>query len=112
MRVILVPLLLALSSTMMAVAWVGHLRFERLTFWQALGASWLIVLPEYILNVAATRYGFGTYSGAQMATMHLSAGVVCVALVCRLVLNEELSSYQLAGFGLMIVAVTLIMGGR
>jgi uncharacterized protein (DUF486 family) len=61
-KVILVPLFMFLSSALMATAWLGHLRFrDQIGFWTALGASWLLVLPEYILNVAATRFGYGTF---------------------------------------------------
>jgi uncharacterized protein (DUF486 family) len=88
MKAVMVPVFMFLSSALMALAWLGHLRFrDQIGFWTALGASWLLVLPEYVLNVAATRFGYGTYSGAQMASLHLAFGVVCVALA----LSEELS---------------------
>jgi hypothetical protein len=48
------------------------------------------VLPEYIL---ATRYGYGTYTGAQMAAFHLTSGVVFVAIVSRFVL-ARISSFN------------------
>ena len=104
-----VPLLLLLSSVIMAVAWLGHLRFRHWRYGVALAASWLLVLPEYFLNVFATRWGHGVYSGAQMASLNLSTGVLCVALVSRFVLGEELARRQLLGFGLMIVSIGLII---
>jgi uncharacterized protein (DUF486 family) len=109
MKIILVPFFMFLSSALTALAWLGHLRFrEQIGFWVALGASWLLVLPEYVLNVAATRFGYDTYSGAQMASFHLSFGVVCVALVSRFVLNERISALQGFGFGLLAVSILLI----
>ena len=97
----------------MAMAWLGHLRFEEdWSFWTALGVSWLIVLPEYVLNTAATRAGYHAFSGAQMACIHLASGVVCVALVSRVVLDEPLTNRMLLGFATMFVAITLIMGER
>lgn len=103
--------MLLLSSTMMALAWLGHLKFkDSWSFWTALGVSWLIVLPEYLLNVGATRMGHGLYSGAQMATIHLAGGVVCVALVSKFVLGEALAGRQFLGFGLLAIAIFLIMG--
>lgn len=109
MRVILVPAFMFLSSAVMAFAWLGHLRFrEQIGFWAALGASWLLVLPEYMLNVAATRFGYGTYSGAQMASFHLAGGVVCVAFVSYFVLDERFSNSQILGFGLLALAIVLI----
>src|ERR1700716_3700943 len=109
MKAILVPVFMFLSSALMATAWLAHLRFrDQIGFWVALGASWLLVLPEYVLNVAATRFGYGTYSGAQMASFHLSFGVMCVALVSRFVLEERISILQMLGFGLLTIAVLLI----
>jgi uncharacterized protein (DUF486 family) len=109
MKAILVPVFMFLSSVLMALAWLGHLRFrDHIGFWIALGASWLLVLPEYVLNVAATRFGYGTYSGAQMASLHLAFGVVCVAFVSRFVLDERISILQMFGFVLLAVAILLI----
>jgi uncharacterized protein (DUF486 family) len=109
MKTILVPFFMFLSSALMALAWLGHLRFrDQIGFWVALGASWLLVLPEYVMNVAATRFGYDTYSGAQMAAFHLSFGVVCVGLVSRFVLNERISAIQMFGFGLLAVSIVLI----
>lgn len=108
----LVPLLIFLSGIFMAVAWLGHLRIREKGFWVALGLSWLIVLPEYVLNVTATRLGFGTYTGAQMASFHLCSGVVCVALVSRYLLGEPLSAWQGLGFVLMGAGMVLVLGAR
>jgi uncharacterized protein len=109
-KVIVVPVFMLASSVLMATAWLGHLRFRNsIGFWVALGASWLLVLPEYVLNVAATRFGFGTYSGAQMASFHLAGGVVCVALVSHYLLGERLGVKQIVGFALLAVAMVLIM---
>lgn len=110
LKTVCVPLLIVASASMMAFAWIGHLRWEKhWSFWLALGFSWLIVLPEYILNVGATRWGIGTYSGAQMGALHLCSGAVFVALVSRFHLEEPLHVRQLAGFVLMAVAVLLIL---
>ena len=111
MQTLVVPAMLMLSAVMMSVAWLGHLRFrDSWTFMAALTMSWLLVLPEYVLNTAATRMGHGEWSGAQMAAIHLASGVVCVALVSRFMLNEVLTVQQWLGFGMMVVAVFLIVG--
>jgi len=104
-----VPAMLFLSSVIMALAWLGHLRFRRLRYGPALLGCWMLVLPEYFLNVYSTRLGHGFYTGAQMATFNLSTGVVCVALVSRFVLNERLSARQLWGFVLMVLGVVLVV---
>ena len=110
MKSALVPVFMLVASALMSLAWLGHLRYrDSIGFWTALAISWLLVLPEYVLNVAATRYGYGTYSGAQMATFHLAFGIVCVALVSRFVLGEPLTPRQLLGFALLVVGTVLIM---
>lgn len=109
MKLVLVPLLMLVASGLMALAWLGHLRFrDSIGFWTALALSWMLVLPEYVLNVAATRYGYETYTGAQMATFHLAFGVVCVALVSRYVLGEPLTARQFLGFALLAAGTVLI----
>ena len=46
LKLVLVPFLIMLSATMMAFAWIGHLKWlDRWSFLTALGVSWLIVLP-------------------------------------------------------------------
>ena len=110
MRRVLVPLMIALSGAFMASAWLAHLRYrDRIGFGLALLASWAIVLPEYALNVAATRYGFGTFTGAQMAAIHLCSGVVCVALVSRFVLSEPWHGRHLFGFVLLGAGMWLLL---
>ncbi|KJV07659.1 DMT family protein [Methylocucumis oryzae] len=109
MHTTLVIFFMFLSSCLMALAWLGHLRFRKqIGFWTALGCSWLIVLPEYVLNVAATRFGYSVFNGAQMASFHLAFGVVCVALVSRYLLKESFTVSQMVGFGVLSVAMVLI----
>jgi uncharacterized protein (DUF486 family) len=110
MKRILVPLMIATSGAFMASAWLAHLRYrDRIGFGAALLASWAIVLPEYALNVAATRYGFGTFTGAQMAAFHLGAGAVFVTLVSRFVLGESLGARHVLGFAFLTVGMLLLL---
>ena len=109
MQLYLVPALLFASSFVMAFAWLGHMRYQQETFGKALLVSWLLVLPEYLLNIFAIRWGHGTYEGGEMAAINLCSGVLCVALVSRYFLNEHLSPRQILGFGLMAAAVLLVV---
>ena len=110
MKRTLVPLMIVLSGAFMASAWLAHLRFrDRIGFASALVASWAIVLPEYALNVAATRYGYGTFTGAQMAAVHLCSGVVCVTLVSRFLLGEALVGRHIVGFAFLTVGMFLLL---
>ena len=97
------------SGGFMAFAWLGHLRIKERGFWVALGLSWLVVLPEYVLNVTATRLGHGAFTGAQMASIHLASGVVCVTLVSKFVLKEELALRDGLGFGLLAAGMILLL---
>lgn len=109
MKQLTVPLMIFASGSFMATAWLAHLRIRDHSFWLALAMSWAIVLPEYVLNVAATRYGYGTFTGAQMAAMHLASGVVCVMAVSRLVLGEELTGRHVVGFVLLMAGMLLLL---
>lgn len=108
-RYILVPLMACLAGLLMSFAWIGHLKFKGLGFLAALAMSMLFVLPEYILNVISARWGQGLFTGAQVAAMHLGAGIVAVAVVSQYYLGESLSATQLLGFGLMLISVVLIV---
>lgn len=43
--------------------------------------------------------------------MNPCSGVLCVALVARLFLGERFGWRKIAGFGLMAVAIVLVVGG-
>ena len=109
MKFILVPVMLLLAGLLMSFAWIGHLRFRSWSFLLALGVSWFLVLPEYLLNVFSVRWGRDVFSGAQMAAMHLGSGVLFVTVIAKLHLGESLSWSQYAGFGLMAIAILLIL---
>ena len=109
LRIILIPIMLTLSSAIMAMAWLGHLKYkEDLSFMMASLLAWLLVLPEYLLNVSAIRWGVGVYQPSEMAAMNLSSGIVFIALVSHFFLGEELTTQKYIGFGFMIVAMILI----
>lgn len=110
MTPVIVPLMLITSSVLMAFAWLGHIKYRhRLKFVWAFLISWVLVLPEYILNVVAIRWGHEFYSGGAMAAFNLASGVVCVALVSRYFLDEPMSGRKVLGFSLMALAVMLVV---
>lgn len=105
---VLVPLMLLSAGLLMSFAWIAHLKFKSWNFLTALALSWLLVLLEYLLNVFSVRWGHDTFTGAQMAAMHLGSGVLFVTLIARLYLGESLSWSQYTGFVLMAIAIALI----
>lgn len=109
MKLLMVPSMLFASSVLMAFAWLGHIRFRDRRYLTALVASWFLVLPEYVLNVTAIRYGHGVFTGGEMAAFNLCAGVFCVALVARFFLRERLGWSQIGGFALMALGVVLVL---
>ena len=108
----MVPVMLFASSLLMAFAWLGHIRFRDKRYIVALLASWLLVLPEYVLNVIAIRWGHGTYTGGEMAALNLCSGVFCVAGVARVFLGERFGWRKVVGFLLMAVAIVLVVGSK
>ena len=69
MTPVLVPIMLFTSSLLMALAWLGHIRYrDRVGFGMAVLLSWFLVLPEYVLNIVAIRYGHAFYTGGAMAS--------------------------------------------
>jgi len=113
LRRFLVPAMLILSSAIMAMAWLGHLKYkEDLSFLMASLFAWLLVLPEYLLNVSAIRWGVGAFEPSEMAAINLSSGIVFIALVSHFFLGEEISLQKYIGFGLMIIAMILISGSK
>ena len=113
LRIFLIPIMLILSSATMAIAWLGHLKYkEDLSFLMAALFAWLLVLPEYILNVSAIRWGVGVYQPSEMAAMNLSSGIVFIALVSHFILGEELTTQKYIGFGLMFIAMVLVSGSK
>tara|TARA_B110000037_G_scaffold217391_1_gene278334 strand:+ start:1075 stop:1407 length:333 start_codon:yes stop_codon:yes gene_type:complete len=109
MELYLVPVMLFASSILMAFAWLGHIKFRHKSFFTALIFSWLLVLPEYLLNVSAIRWGVGTFEPSEMAAINLCTGVVCIALVSKMFLGETLNPRKIFGFILMAISVVLVV---
>jgi uncharacterized protein (DUF486 family) len=113
LRNYMVPIMLITSSAIMAMAWIGHLKYkEDLSFLAAAMLAWVLVLPEYLLNVSGIRWGVGVYQPSEMAAMNLSSGIVFIALVSHFFLGEEISTQKYMGFGLMIISMALISGSK
>lgn len=105
----MVPIMLFVSSILMAFAWLGHIKFKEKKFIVALTLSWLLVIPEYLLNVSAMRWGDGTFKPSEMGAINLCTGVICIALVSKLFLGERLSARKIIGFIVMAIGVVLVV---
>lgn len=103
--------LLALSATVMNVAWYWHLKTPGRALWAAILLSWLIALVEYSLMVPANRLGAQTYSLAQLKTIAEVSSLVGFVLVAWLLFGQRPVASQLAGFVLIAAGAALIFRG-
>lgn len=100
-------LLLIGSNIFMTVAWYGHLRHKGAALWQAILVSWLIALPEYMLQVPANRWGHGTFSAPQLKILQEAITLAVFIGFCAAYLKEPIRWNHLASFALIAGAVAL-----
>lgn len=117
-RALLTVLLLLGSNAFMTWAWYGHLQGSK-KHWpllMAIGVSWLIALPEYILQVPANRLGHITHGGPftapQLKIIQEAITLTVFGVFSVLVLKEKLRVNDLIAFGLVMLAVVVAMWGK
>ncbi len=98
-------LLLIASNLFMTIAWYGHLRHKTANIWGVILASWLIALPEYLLQVPANRWGHGQFSGFQLKVIQEVITLVVFSAFAVLYLKEELRWNYAVSFALLLGAV-------
>lgn len=101
-------LLLTLSNIFMTFAWYGHLKFREVALWQVILLSWLIALPEYALQVPANRVGYGQFNAVELKTIQEVITLTVFCFFSVFYLGEKLKWNHIAGFTLIIIAVSLI----
>jgi uncharacterized protein (DUF486 family) len=115
-RILLTIGLLICSNTFMTFAWYYHVKKPGWGLLMAIGISWLIALPEYILQVPANRYGHVDYGGSltlpQLKILQevITLAVFLVFTIC--VAGERPRGTDLAAMGLMACAVVVAMWGK
>ncbi len=92
----------------MTFAWYGHLKFREVALWQVILVSWLIALPEYALQVPANRMGYGQFNAVELKTIQEVITLTVFCFFSVFYLGEKLKWNHLAGFALIIIAVSLI----
>lgn len=109
-------LLLVGSNAFMTWAWYGHLRKAHWPLVMAIGISWLIALPEYILQVPANRMGHvshgGPFSAAQLKIIQEAITLAVFTVFAILVLKERPRINDGIAMGLVMLAVVVSMWGR
>ena len=98
-------LLLLASNVFMTIAWYGHLRHKDAALWKAILASWLIALPEYLLQVPANRWGHGTFSAFQLKIIQEIVTLVVFCAFALVYLREPLKWNYAVAFLFILGAV-------
>ena len=116
MRVLATVLLLCCSNIFMTWAWYGHLKKVGWTIPIAILVSWLIALPEYMLQVPANRVGHTTFGGpfsaAQLKVLQEAITLTVFIVFAMLVLKEKPRVNELIAFVLIFAGVAVAMLGR
>jgi uncharacterized protein len=129
---VLTVFLLICSNAFMTMAWYGHLKFKTAPLLVAILASWLIALPEYMLQVPANRYGhaeqqatdnkpaakqnngwwWGQFSAPQLKILQEIITITVFVAFNFLYLKERIRPTDWAAFGLIVLAVVVMMAPR
>ena len=97
--------LLVASNVFMTFAWYGHLKFRTRPLALAILASWMIALPEYMLQVPANRLGYSHLTGFQLKILQ-EVITLCVFIVFAwFYLGEGLRWNYAISFALIVAAV-------
>jgi uncharacterized protein len=97
-------LLLVASNVFMTIAWYGHLKHKSYPLWIAIAASWLIALPEYMLQVPANRFGHGAFTAPQLKIIQEIISICVFMVFCVAYLREPIRWNYLVAFLLIIGA--------
>ncbi len=96
--------LLVASNVFMTAAWYGHLRHKSAPLWAAILVSWLIALPEYMLQVPANRFGHGPFSAPQLKIIQEIISISVFVVFCASYLREPIRWNHAVAFALILAA--------
>lgn len=115
LRILATTCLLIASNTFMTFAWYYHLKRPAWPLLMAIGISWLIALPEYILQVPANRLGHidhgGPLSAPQLKVLQEAITLSVFAVFTLVVLREKPRPADYIAFTLIMAAVCISMFG-
>jgi uncharacterized protein (DUF486 family) len=103
-------LLLIGSNIFMTIAWYGHLKYKSAPLITVILASWLIALPEYILQVPANRLGHGYFTAPQLKIMQEIVSLSVFFIFSLSYLREWPTWREGLGMVLIVGAVLLTFG--
>lgn len=115
-RAIFTVLLLVGSNIFMTFAWYYHLKHKGWSLLMAIGVSWLIALPEYILQVPANRYGHvsqgGPFGAPQLKIIQEAITLGVFTVFTLVVLKERLRWTDGVALVLVLAGVAVSVLGR
>lgn len=115
-RWLITVLLLIASNSFMTFAWYYHVKKSAWTLLMAIGISWLIALPEYILQVPANRFGHidngGPFTMPQLKVIQEAITLGVFTLFTVFIAHEKLRMTDVIAFALIFAAVAVSMLGR
>lgn len=100
--------LLIASNLFMTIAWYGHLKYKAAPILAVILVSWMIALPEYVLQVPANRWGHGYFTAAELKTIQEVISLSVFALFSWLYLGESLGWNHLLGFAFIALGALLV----
>lgn len=105
--VVTIGLLIA-SNVFMTFAWYGHLKFKAAPLLVVIAISWLIALPEYILQVPANRIGHGYFSAAELKTIQEVITLSIFMVFSVFYLGEAIRWNHAVGFALIALGAGFV----
>lgn len=115
-RAILTVALLVASNAFMTFAWYYHVKKPGWTLLVAIAVSWLIALPEYLLQVPANRYGHvdhgGPFTLPQLKVIQEAITLAVFTVFTIVVARERPRVTDVIAFCLIFAAVAVSMLGR
>ncbi len=115
-KALLTVLLLVASNVFMTFAWYGHLKARSWTLFTAIAVSWLIALPEYLLQVPANRIGHvgmgGPFTAPQLKILQEAITLTVFTVFVLAFLKEKPRINDYVAFALIMLAVVVAMWGK
>jgi len=102
-------LLLCCSNIFMTAAWYGHLKFKSVGLWKVILISWLIALPEYMLQVPANRLGHGQFTAPQLKILQEFISISVFVVFCLIYLREPIRWNYVVGFIFAVLSVVFAL---
>jgi uncharacterized protein (DUF486 family) len=93
------------SNIFMTIAWYGHLKHRTRPLLFVILTSWLIALPEYILQVPANRIGYGEFSAFQLKIIQEVITLIVFVVFAWLYLGEQVRWNHALAFLFILFAV-------